>query len=67
MINITTGGGARTCRSRSALAAPLPLQPEMCSLNMGSMNFVLSEHGGAAVDDWKFEWEQTYPRERPTT
>ena len=38
VINITTGGGLNmTVEQR--LAAPLAAKPEMCSLNMGSMNF----------------------------
>src|SRR5208283_5626073 len=38
VINITTGGGLNmTVEQR--LAAPLVAKPEMCSLNMGSMNF----------------------------
>src|SRR6201990_3134083 len=38
VINITTGGSTRmTLEER--LAYPLRAAPEMCSLNMGSMNF----------------------------
>ena len=40
VINITTGGStAMTLEQR--LAAPMRAKPEMCSLNMGSMNFGL--------------------------
>src|SRR5712691_3803185 len=40
VINITTGGSVRmTVEER--LAGPLQASPEMCSLNMGSMNFAL--------------------------
>ncbi len=58
VINVTTGGGLRmTVEER--LAAPLAAKPEMCSLNMGSMNFNIS--GAAAKPrDWKFDWEKPY-------
>jgi uncharacterized protein (DUF849 family) len=38
VINVTTGGGL-TMSVEQRLAAPLVAKPEMCSLNMGSMNF----------------------------
>lgn len=58
VVNITTGGGFNmTVEDR--LAAPLQASPEMCSLNMGSMNFNIS--GAAArVKTWKHPWEQPY-------
>jgi uncharacterized protein (DUF849 family) len=58
VINLTTGGSPEmTVEQR--LAAALKFRPEMCSLNMGSMNF--SFHGLAAkVSDWKFPWEKKY-------
>lgn len=40
VINITTGGG-HGMSIDDRLAAPLRAKPEMCSLNMGSMNFGL--------------------------
>src|SRR5665213_4612857 len=40
VINITTGGG-HNMTVDERLAAPLKASPEMCSLNMGSMNFGL--------------------------
>src|SRR6202166_1914853 len=40
VINITTGGG-HGMSLQERLAAPLKASPEMCSLNMGSMNFGL--------------------------
>ncbi len=55
VINITTGGGAGMTLAER-LAAPLKAQPEMCSLNMGSMNFGLYP----ALDkfkEFKFPWE----------
>ena len=58
VINITTGGGlSMTLEER--LAAPLIAQPEMCSLNMGSMNFNISD-AGARVTEWKHDWEKPY-------
>ena len=55
VINITTGGSSlMTVEHR--LAAPLKAQPEMCSLNMGSMNFALFP----MLDkprEWKHAWE----------
>ncbi len=40
VINITTGGG-HNMTVQQRLEAPLAARPEMCSLNMGSMNFGL--------------------------
>jgi uncharacterized protein (DUF849 family) len=58
IINLTTGGSPEmTVEQR--LAASLRFKPEMCSLNMGSMNF--SFHGMAGkIADWKFPWEKRY-------
>src|SRR6267142_2457013 len=38
VVNITTGGGQGMSLDER-LAAPLRASPELCSLNMGSMNF----------------------------
>jgi len=58
VINITTGGGMNmTVEDR--LAAPLMAKPEMASLNMGSMNFNISQ-SAARVKEWKFPWEKPY-------
>ncbi|MDR5773434.1 MULTISPECIES: 3-keto-5-aminohexanoate cleavage protein [unclassified Caballeronia] len=58
VINITTGGSTRmTLEER--LAYPLHAAPEMCSLNMGSMNF--SIHPLAAkMSTWRYDWEKDY-------
>ncbi|MFZ5551437.1 MAG: 3-keto-5-aminohexanoate cleavage protein [Pseudomonadota bacterium] len=58
VINITTGGSTRmTLEER--LAYPLRARPEMCSLNMGSMNF--SIHPAARkITAWQHDWEQPY-------
>ena len=58
VLNITTGGGL-TMTLAERLAAPLQAKPEMCSLNMGSMNFNISG-AGARVKHWKHAWEQPY-------
>ena len=58
VLNITTGGGlGMTVEER--LAGPMQASPEMCSLNMGSMNFNISNAGGR-VATWKHDWEQPY-------
>jgi len=44
VVNITTGGGLNMTLD-DRLAAPLLAKPEMCSLNMGSMNFNISRAG----------------------
>ena len=40
IVNITTGGGLNMTVDER-LRAPVMLRPEMCSLNMGSMNFAI--------------------------
>lgn len=58
VINLTTGGSPEmTVEQR--LAAALRFQPEMCSLNMGSMNFAF--HGlTGKISAWRFPWEKKY-------
>ena len=58
VINITTGGSTRmTLEER--LAYPLQAQPEMCSLNMGSMNFTI--HPAARkITKWVHDWEKPH-------
>jgi uncharacterized protein (DUF849 family) len=58
VVNITTGGGLNMTVDER-LAAPLQARPEMCSLNMGSMNFNISR-AGDRVKTWKHAWEQPY-------
>ncbi|HEX3303438.1 MAG TPA: 3-keto-5-aminohexanoate cleavage protein [Thermomicrobiales bacterium] len=55
VINITTGGGqGMTLEQR--LAAAMRAKPEMCSLNMGSMNF--GRFGIAnRIKEFRFDWE----------
>ena len=58
VVNITTGG-AVTMTVEERLAAAAEFSPEMCSLNMGSMNFAL--YPMAARDrKWKYDWEESY-------
>jgi uncharacterized protein (DUF849 family) len=58
VINITTGGGlGMTIEQR--LAAPLKAEPELCSLNMGSMNFALHPLAGK-YKEWKHDWEKPF-------
>jgi len=60
VINVTTGGGLNmTVEDR--LAAPLVARPEMCSLNMGSMNFAIYPLADR-YSAWKFDWEEPYLR-----
>jgi len=58
VINITTGGG-HNMTVQQRLEAPLVAKPEMCSLNMGSMNFGLF-HLTGKYKQWKHEWEPQY-------
>ncbi len=58
VVNITTGGGQHmTLEER--LATPLQMRPEMCSLNMGSMNFGLFPVLNR-VKEFRYDWEQPY-------
>ena len=60
VLNVTTGGGLNmTVEDR--LAAPLIAKPEMCSLNMGSMNFGIFQLADR-YQSWKHDWEQPYLR-----
>jgi len=60
VLNITTGGSLNmTVQER--LAAPLLARPEMCSLNMGSMNFGIFPLADR-YKDWKHDWEEPYLR-----
>ena len=60
VINITTGGGL-TMTVEDRLQAPMAAKPEMCSLNMGSMNFALFPLADR-YQNWKFDWEEGYLR-----
>ncbi len=56
VINMTTGGSA-TMSLDDRLAGPAMARPEMCSLNMGSMNFALYPMI-PRVKEWRFDWEK---------
>jgi uncharacterized protein (DUF849 family) len=58
VVNITTGGG-HGMSLQDRLAAPLKAKPEMCSLNMGSMNFGLYPML-QRYKEWKHDWEPKY-------
>ena len=64
VINISTGGSLKnTIEER--IAPALRFSPEMCSMNMGSMNF--SFHPLAKrYDTWKFDWEREYVAQSDT-
>lgn len=58
ILNITTGGGlGMTLDER--LSAAKWAQPEIASMNMGSMNFNISDAAGK-IDKFKYPWEKPY-------
>jgi uncharacterized protein (DUF849 family) len=60
VINVSTGGSLLTTID-GRIAPAMRASPEMCSLNMGSMNF--SFHPLAdRYDEWKYDWEEEYVR-----
>jgi uncharacterized protein (DUF849 family) len=58
VINITTGGSA-TMKVSERLAAARRFRPEMCSLNMGSLNFAFFP-AAKRITSWKYDWERDY-------
>lgn len=58
IVNLTTGG-SQTMTVEERLQPALTLQPEVASLNMGSMNFGLYEML-PRYSTWKWEWEPAY-------
>jgi uncharacterized protein (DUF849 family) len=58
VINITTGGNPQTT-IEDRLVTPLRLRPEMCSLNMGSMNFGLFPVIDR-IKEFRYDWERPY-------
>ncbi|CAD7341313.1 3-keto-5-aminohexanoate cleavage protein [Sphingomonadales bacterium 56] len=58
IVNITTGGGLGMSLA-DRLAPAKTFRPEVCSMNMGSVNFNISG-AGAKIADWQFDWELPY-------
>lgn len=58
VVNITTGG-AVTMTIEQRLAAAIRFKPEMCSLNMGSINFAFFP-AAKRISRWKHDWEEEY-------
>jgi len=58
VINITTGGSA-TMPLDERLKAAKVFQPEMCSLNMGTINFAMFP-AARRIEKWKHPWERDY-------
>ncbi|WP_263588047.1 3-keto-5-aminohexanoate cleavage protein [Sphingopyxis sp. GC21] len=59
VVNISTGGGGPAMAIEERTLAAQELRPEMCSLNMGSINLNLSELA-QRKREWKHDWEQPF-------
>ncbi|WP_375277527.1 BKACE family enzyme [Alteromonas australica] len=60
VINLTTGGSP-TMSVEERLACAMKVKPEMCSLNMGSINFAMFPLA-SRYKTWKHSWEEDYVR-----
>jgi uncharacterized protein (DUF849 family) len=60
IVNLSTGGSA-VMTAEQRLAGPMAAQPEMCSLNMGTMNFALYPMLGKRTE-WLHDWEEPFLR-----
>jgi uncharacterized protein (DUF849 family) len=58
VICITTGGGIGMTVEERAAVVPI-FKPEMCSFNMGSINFALHP-ALATIKEFKYPWEKQY-------
>ncbi len=59
VLNMTTGGST-FMSIEDRLAAPLTASPELCSCNMGSMNFGTYMMKDKYAGKWKNDWEEGY-------
>lgn len=60
VLNISTGGSL-TLSIQDRITPAKTFSPEMCSMNMGSMNFSFHPLANRYKDDdWKFDWEKDY-------
>ncbi|MEM6636760.1 MAG: 3-keto-5-aminohexanoate cleavage protein [Pseudomonadota bacterium] len=58
VVNISTGGSL-SLSIQDRIKPAMTFSPEMCSMNMGSMNFSFHPLAGK-YDSWKFDWEKDY-------
>jgi len=58
ILNITTGGGLGMSLE-DRLAPTKKFKPEVCSMNMGSVNFNISGAAGK-ITEWQHDWEKPY-------
>lgn len=58
VVNISTGGSLFLSIQERVTPAKT-FSPEMCSLNMGSINFAFHRLADR-YDEWKFDWEKEY-------
>ena len=60
IVNISTGGSLST-GIEDRMAPAIAASPEMCSLNMGSLNFAMHPLADR-YKEWKYDWEEAYVR-----
>ena len=58
VVNLSTGGSAVMSLDQR-LEGPKAAVPEMCSLNMGTMNFALYPMV-PRISEWRFDWEKPF-------
>ncbi len=59
VLNMTTGGST-FMSIEDRLSAPLTASPELCSCNMGSMNFGTYMMKDKYAGQWQTDWEEDY-------